>query len=319
MAVLLNPEKSRIPQTRISLAADDGARQINSGTRTSTIPSSLHNDRQTIKIGNLELNIFQSTGGLDQAVSQMLAKEIMKPGLIILPADSTHGDEEGKPKGQIYSKLNDQIKNGLQVNSNLKVTHMDELDLGADKLKNEGFAHSLKGWLPNLVQKLDSRFNTLNPQDISAYDAFIEEAGGPRVIVGGVGAEVPPHIAYIGEEQDSKSEPVINQETKKIELREEEAKRRGVKHAATMGMGEFEKDSLEKVIITAKGERKAASIKYALKEGLATDGRETKSALGMLVRKFSQNRKGPEFILNIDANAAGNILNEIPELQATPT
>jgi hypothetical protein len=307
------------PLSVIRLSSDDGGKQIQGGSSPSSVnPSSeVLTGKTTYKKGNLTINVFQSSGQLDQDVTDSLAKEMMKPGLIILPADSTHGDEAGKAPGNIYAKINDRVTNNrILLNPKLKVTHMDEIDLGAERLKSEGFAHSLRTWLGALVEKLGDRFNSLNPEDIDSYNKFIDEAGGPRVIVGGVGAEVPPHIAYIGEEENN-GVPVINEETKRIELRPQEAKRRGVSHAATMGMGEFKKDSVELVMMNAKGKRKEDSIEFALKEALEEDGKPV-SGLGVLLHQFafSKNHPKAEFVLNIDAEAAAKSQGLLKQLAA---
>ena len=305
------------PLSNIKMKDDDGANVQTGAANAPSAPSEVTSGKTTYTKGNLVINVFQDASLLDKNVVDRLALEMTKKGLIILPADSTHGNEPGKAPGNIYVDLDQKIKAGnVDLHPELRVTHMDEIDLGSEKLKTEGFAHSLKSWLKDLVEKLGDRFNALNPEDIPAYDKFIADAGGPRVIVGGVGAAPPPHIAYIGEEE-IEGIPIINMKTKRIKLRDEEAQRRGVSHAATMGMGEFLKDSVELVMMNAKGKRKEDSIEYALKEGLAADGKPV-SGLGILVHQFAFN-KNPQkdkakFVLNIDAAAAsqaGNLLKQL--------
>lgn len=299
----------------VRFAKDDGANPTTDtgGTDRPRDVRAISQTKRTFSLGKLTVNVFNTEADLNKDVANQIAAEMQKPGLMILPADSTHGDEPKKKPGEIYSLINEKItSSGLNIHDGLFVTHMDELDFNS---KNEhwgdreqkGFADSLKGWLPNLMSSLrGERFYAFDTEYLKGYDDFISKQGGPRVIVGGVGADTPPHIAYIAEHKGDDGKPLINKGTFQVTLRPSESKRRGVDHAVTMGMGLFDADSLEKVIIDAKGEHKAAAILYALNDGLKNVAPDGESALGQLIRKYTakggQDAKG-ELILNLDAAA----------------
>jgi hypothetical protein len=268
--------------------------------RNNTKPiSTIHSDPlspdKTFKIGNLVINVFDNTNSLNRSVAQLINQEMQKGGLVVLPADSTHGNEAGKPPGEIFSFLDNLIAK-TEINKKLKVTHMDELENG-----NTKFADNLKKWLPNLIEQLKKRFHAINPKNFEAYKTLM--AKGPRVIVGGIGAATPPHIAYIGEEQNPNTgKQVLNPEPRRIKLRAEESERRACTHAFTMGMKSFDpiqNPNLQTVILTAKGSRKIDAVKHALQEAFGAT--VSRSATGQILKQFiNPNPKGPKLILNVD-------------------
>lgn len=257
------------------------------------------------RFGNLHIRVFNDTTKLNRSVAENICQEMKQGGLVVLPSDSTHGNEKGKPPGQIYKFL-DKLIAKTKVPSTLKVTHMDELDGG-----NTSFAESIKKWLPTLVKRLGNRFHAIDINNFTAYKDLMKE--GPRVIVGGIGAATPPHVAYIGEETNpDTSSQILNTEPKRIKLRKEESKRRNCTHAFTMGMNSFKpaNKNLQTVILTAKGEKKAKAVKHALKEALGF-ANMAKSACGQILKQFasSQNKKGPKLVLNLDQELFKNLLD----------
>ena len=275
-----------------------------------------HRPTKVLSFGNLTLNVYSDTNSLNRSVAELIKQEMQKGGLAILPSDSTHGNEDGKPPGQIYEFL-DKLFSKSFVPDNLVVSHMDEVERG-----NTSFSKSLRSWLPKLMKKLGDRFKAIDINNFEPYKKLLGK--GPRLIVGGIGAAVPPHVAYIGEEQNSSTDKqILNEGPKKIKLRPEESKRRNCTHAYTMGMDSFDakkNKKLETVILTAKGERKAPAVIHALKEAFGIEKRNGKSmersACGQILKKFTDNKdhKGPKLVLNID----GDIFNQIiavPELK----
>jgi 6-phosphogluconolactonase/glucosamine-6-phosphate isomerase/deaminase len=248
------------------------------------------------RFGNLHINVFNDTTKLNRSVAENICQEMKQGGLVVLPSDSTHGNEKGKPPGQIYKFL-DKLIAKTKVPSTLRVTHMDELDGG-----NTSFSESIKKWLPTLVKRLGNRFHAIDINNFTAYKNLMET--GPRVIVGGIGAATPPHVAYIGEETNpDTSSQILNTEPKRIKLRDQESNRKKCTHAFTMGMNSFKpaNKNLQTVILTAKGEKKAKAVKHALKEALGF-ANMAKSACGQILKQFasSQNKNGPKLVLNLD-------------------
>ena len=241
---------------------------------------------KNIRIGNLFINVFNDKTNLNRSVAKNICQEMRKGGLVVLPSDSTHGNEEGEPPGEIYQFL-DALIAKTKVPSTLNVTHMDELEGG-----NTSFSDSIREWLPTLVKRLGNRFHAIDIKNFDAYKDLMKE--GPRVIVGGIGAATPPRVAYIGEETKvgknnqrekdllkvnlfpvslppKKDSQILNTEPKRIKLREEESKRRNCTHAFTMGMNSFKpaNKNLQTVILTAKGENKASAVEHALEKALS--------------------------------------------------
>ncbi len=296
--------------------------EAESGTRPPLAPTTdqvttaaaLAANCRSFKVGNLTINIFPASSMLEHNVAQQLKREFQEPGLIILPADSTHGHESGRADGNIYRLVNEHFAMN-QPHSALRVTHMDEL-----KNSPEKFSNKLQSWLPNIIgtgtNSIGTRFHAIDPENLDAYTQFVNEGGGARVIVGGVGAEEPPHLAYIGEKQAA-GQPVLNDQPELVPLRTREAGRRGVTHAATMGMSFFNSPKLESVIISAKGEHKAKSVAYALREGLLSKAPQGKSAFGEIIRRFADSattgQKG-NLVLNFDQTAFAIALHD-PDLQ----
>lgn len=261
----------------------------------------------TIQVGRLVINVFNDERTLNQSVADHIRQEMKLGGLIVLPSDSTHGNEEGKPPGEIYEFL-DKLIAHTRLPENLEVTHMDELKDG-----NTSFSASLRNWLPKLMEKLKNRFHAIDINNFGAYQKLMNK--GPRVIVGGVGAGTPPHVAYIGEEQ-------LNNEPQAIKLRPEESKRRNCSSAFTMGLDSFnlEKNkNLETVIITAKGERKVDAVAHALNEALGFKEMEP-SACGQILKQFANTprQNGPKIILNLDEKLFRKLPNELQQNILTP-
>jgi len=278
-----------------------------------TISYALYEHKPKVySINNFILNVYSDTNSLNRSVAELIKQEMQKGGLAILPSDSTHGNEDDKPKGEIYAFL-DKLFSKSFVPDNLTVSHMDELKDG-----NTSFSKSLRSWLPNLIKKLGNSFKAIDINNFEPYKKLLEK--GPRLIVGGIGAAVPPHVAYIGEEQNSSTgKQILNKGPKKIKLRPEESKRRNCTHAYTMGMDSFNAEKnkkLETVILTAKGERKAPAVIHALKEALGIEKRNgesmERSACGQILKRFADNEdlKGPKLVLNIDAEIFNKIIAE---------
>ncbi len=275
-----------------------------------------HRPTRVFSFGNLTLNVYSDTNSLNSSVAELIKQEMQKGGLAILPSDSTHGNEAGKAPGQIYEFLDTLIAK-TALPKNLTVSHMDEVEGG-----NTSFSKSLRTWLPKLMKKLGERFKAIDINNFEPYKKLLGK--GPRLIVGGIGAAVPPHVAYIGEEQNpSTGKQILNQGPKRIKLRPEESERRNCTHAYTMGMDSFDakkNKKLETVILTAKGERKAPAVIHALKEAFGIDKRNgesmERSACGQILKRFTDNNdhKGPKLVLNIDADIF-NKISAVPELK----
>ena len=259
---------------------------------------------KTLRFGQLSINVFSTTEELNQSIANLISREMQKDGLMVLPSDSTHG-KEGEKNGKIYEYL-DGIIQKTRLPNDLVVTHMDELKGG-----NTSFSKSLESWLPNLMQKLGDRFKAIDPNNFDDYATLLNT--GPRVIVGGIGAEVPAHVAYIGEEQDaSTGEQIINDEPKTITLRSAESKRRECTEAVTMGMNSFrpiKNKNLERVILTAKGTHKADAVSGALRQAFGLSSKGT-GACGEILHEFANRDpgKGPILNLNLDADLFKKLL-----------
>lgn len=275
-----------------------------------------HKPSRVFSFGNLTLNVYSDTNSLNRSVAELIKQEMQKGGLAILPSDSTHGNENGKPPGQIYEFL-DTLFSKSFVPDNLVVSHMDEVEGG-----NTSFSRSLRSWLPKLMKKLRDSFKAIDINNFEPYKKLLGQ--GPRLIVGGIGAAVPPHVAYIGEEQNSSTgKQILNEGPKRIKLRQEESERRDCTHAYTMGMDSFnpkKNKKLETVILTAKGKRKAPAVIHALKEAFGIEKRNAesmeRSACGQILKRFTDNNdnKGPKLVLNIDADIFKEII-AVPALK----
>jgi hypothetical protein len=277
----------------------------------------------------LSINVFKDKTKLNRFVAKKICEQMKQGGLVVLPSDSTHGKEKGKPPGQIYKFL-DKLIAKTKVPSTLNVTHMDELEGG-----NTSFSDSIRKWLPTLVKRLGNRFHAIDINNFTAYKDLMKE--GPRVIVGGIGAATPPHVAYIGEETKlekynqrekdllkvnlfpvslppKKDSQILNTEPKRIKLREEESKRRNCTHAFTMGMNSFKpaNKNLQTVILTAKGEKKASAVEHALEEALGLADK-ARSACGQILKQFasSKDQKGPKLVLNLDQELFKKLPNDL--------
>lgn len=294
-----------------ALGAGNGAATATLSPNVS--PTVLASPYQTYQKGNITINVFDSASALNEKVSQQLIREFIQAGTIILPADSTHGDEAGKAPGDIYRLVNEYFAQKNKPNSSLLLTHMDQLNFndqieGASPNPDDQFSTKIQTWLTNVANS--NNFYPIDSNDLAAYKAFVEQDGGARVIVGGVGAEPPPHIAYIGEATDVDGKPFINDDPASIKLRPDEAERRGVNSAVTMGMSFFNSPKLEKVIISAKGEHKARSVVYALKDGLMDYAPKGKSAFGELIRRYAKDDTKTKLILNFDRDAFKLVAND---------
>jgi hypothetical protein len=252
---------------------------------------------KTLRFGQLSINVFRSTEELNQSIANLISREMQKDGLIVLPSDSTHG-KEGEKDGKIYEHL-DRIIQKTRLPNDLVVTHMDELKNG-----KTSFSVSLRSWLPNLMKKLGDRFKAIDPNNFDDYAKLLKT--GPRVIVGGIGAEVPAHVAYIGEEQDPiTGKQTINNEPKTITLRSAESQRRNCTEAVTMGMNSFiprKNQKLERVILTAKGEHKAEAVSDALRQAFGLSPHTT-GACGEILYEFTNRAPGQGPILNLNLDA----------------
>lgn len=261
-----------------------------------------------ITMGKVRLNIFGTEDALNEHVANCLIMEAQKPGLIVLPSDSTHGDEAGKPLGDIYRRVNEYFMDPTHVLTiQANFTHMDELNL-----TSQPFGTNILTWLDNLM-RIDTnpyRFYQIDPSHFRKYKNKLQQ--GPRIIFGGIGAQCPPHLAYIGENLDKNGKPILNLDPAKVTLREEEAERRKTTEAYTMGLNSFRKTTnpkLETIILTAKGGRKAEAIHYALREAFLDQTPEGQSACGQVI-KGSLAQNGPKLELNLDQEAWSKVAND---------
>lgn len=200
----------------------------------------------------------------DHLVTELLA-DIAQPGLLLLPVGATYEEV-------IYSKLNEELyaKDDL-IHPKLFVSHLDELILETPKLEEKQqqqnssliktptlFSEILKNSLPNLIDKLDERFYSIDPNHPEDFERFIHQRGGARVIYLGLGADPSTaHVAFIGEDY-------INREISIVELAELSSSKLGVKQAVTIGTDVFKTPSLTKIVITIIGEEKTEAFKAAM-------------------------------------------------------
>lgn len=228
------------------------------------------------------IKAFNSARELDDFIASFLIQEFSKPGLVLLPVGKTF--EEG-----IYPKVNDYFKlsenkfhdgkeelyktQDHQANPDLYISHLDEL---INEKKNS-FSNRLKSSLPNLIKNLDDRFYAIDIDDIESFERFIRRAGGPRLIILGLGANPDTaHVGFMGEEY-------INTATTEVTLSESAAKEHNCPTAITIGADIFQAHSLEAIIVVAKGKSKALSLKAAFGDA--------DSGLGYLIHKHSDKLK----------------------------
>lgn len=210
---------------------------------------------------------FKTSQELDDNIASILISEFQKPGLVMLPVGSTF--EKG-----IYPKVNEFfafeeyelrdtknqdsvfVKKNHKVSKGLSITHLDEL---ANEEKNK-FSSSLKRSLSNVLNQVGERFFEIDIENIKTFDSFINNLGGPRLIVLGLGSDPAiAHVAFIGEE-------FLNTVTAKVKLSKKVAKIHGVEEAVTIGTDIFKSNNLEQIIVVVKGKSKAESLAAAYKD-----------------------------------------------------
>lgn len=208
------------------------------------------------------IKAFQSTKELDNFIIDLLIKEFLKPGLILVPVGKTF--EDG-----IYPQINEYFKftenkfydenkeiyktQQHKAHANLYLSHLDEL---INENKNS-FSTRLKESLPDLIKDLGDRFYPIDIDNIDNFERFIRQTGGPRLIVLGLGPNPDTaHVGFMGEEY-------INTATTQITLSESAAKEHKCSQAVTIGADIFQNPSLESIIVVAKGKSKAQSLKAA--------------------------------------------------------
>jgi len=206
------------------------------------------------------LKVFNSKQELEESVAQELIAEFKKPGFILLPAGKTFEME-------IYPMIEEYFsKNPSEINGDLIVSHLDERI--TDK-KEYLFSEGIKKALPSL----SSKFISIDPQDLGAFDKLLKRNGGPRLIYFGLGSDPSrAHIAYIGEEY-------INETTAKIKLSESMRPEPGITHALTMGTDLFNSENLEAIRVVVIGLKK--------RESLQAGFNDVNTGLGFLLENHS--------------------------------
>ncbi|MCE2928502.1 MAG: hypothetical protein LW817_02600 [Candidatus Caenarcaniphilales bacterium] len=204
---------------------------------------------------------FQTSKELEDTIIALLIEEFKKPGLILLPTGNTFEERIYKEVNKYFSLqnhelLNSQTQERQKVDSDLRISHLDEL---LDASRNT-FSTQLINSLPSVIEQLSEDFFAINIDEIEAYDRFIFRAGGPRLIFLGLGADPSiAHVAFIGEEY-------INSSTAIVTLSEATAKMHNCTQALTVGTDIFKSNNLERIIIVAKGNGKAQSIEAGFKD-----------------------------------------------------
>lgn len=214
---------------------------------------------------------FDSVKQLDEFVASLLIDELQKPGLVLLPVGNTFAASTEQSQG-IYPMVNDyftETENRLygsnenpeiykeqkhQVHPELHLSHLDELAGG-----KTSFASQLETQLSNVVKQCSS-FYKIDTEEIEAFDKYIRMAGGPRLIVLGLGADPnTAHVAFMGEEY-------INSSVERIKLTDALAAIHGTDSAVTIGSDLFRMASVESIIVVAKGRSKAKSLAAAFED-----------------------------------------------------
>ncbi len=208
---------------------------------------------------------------VDDFVVNLLFQEFKKPGLILLPSgntfeetiyprvDSMFAIDELNTFNSSSQEINKkEIRH--KVNPGLTISHIDELIPESEiDIKNK-FAKAIKSKLPNLINQISGKFIAINVNDIEAFDKFLRQGGGPRLIFAGLGKNPEhAHFAFIGED-------FINSQTCEIELSTEMKKEHKVSKAITIGTDILASTNLEKIYVVVKGEAKAAALKAALED-----------------------------------------------------
>lgn len=214
---------------------------------------------------------FDTVKQLDEFVASLLIEELQKPGLVLLPVGNTFVGASERSQG-IYPLVNDyfaETDNRLygsnenqeiykqqqhHVHPELKLSHLDEL-AGSQS----SFASQLETQLSNVVKQCSS-FYRIDTEDISGFEKYIRMAGGPRLIVLGLGADPnTAHVAFMGEEY-------INSSIERIKLTDALAAIHGTDSAITIGTDLFRMASVESIIVVAKGRSKAKSLAAAFED-----------------------------------------------------
>jgi hypothetical protein len=209
---------------------------------------------------------FQTTSQLNQAVASMMIDEFQKPGLILLPLGKTF--EEG-----IYPLVNEHfsyerinardlinsqdtvISKSHSIHPELKLSHLDELIEG-----NVVFSETLRSTLPEPIKQCGNNFYPIDINNPEGFDRFIKSGSGPRVIFAGLGPDPgTAHIAFIGED-------FINSSTAIVNLSQKAKESYNCQTAITIGTDIFRSAKLEKIIIVAKGEDKALSLRAGFQD-----------------------------------------------------
>ncbi len=271
---------------------------------------------------NVKIRVFKNEASLNNEVAQKLIRDFREEGLVILPADSTHGNQDDKRNGDIFIKVDEHFKkNPDELNKDLRITHLDEImpPDGKPAKGEDFFANVIRKDLPSVVTKLEeeARFHPINPDKVEEYNDFLAEDGGPKSIYLGLGKDPKgSHIAYIGERN------IIKQKNGVITCGKAESERRSRKEimaaieagasegdadpnllqAFSIGMGAFKHPNLKKICLTAKHDRKAAAVKSAFID--ARQASAPKTGLGALIKLVNDGQPGrPELTINLDQEA----------------
>ena len=247
-----------------------------------------------IKINGINIVVLPNEEAVNHFVADRIIASFKKGGLVALAADSTHGSDLNANRfGGIYSKVDIHLMSqeglGSRISKDLYLTNLDELDPRskinpryrfANGRATEPFAKSIESDLGFVIAQVGKRWQPLDPKNIAAYSAlFARHAGNSTAYVGlGAGAK-GAHIAYYGERG------VQFPSTSRLKLDEQEAQRRNVSHAYSMGAAELQQ--INEVVVTVKGQRKADSLFAGFADGLRKGGKKT--GLGWLVANRPEN------------------------------
>lgn len=196
---------------------------------------------------------FSSTQELDRFIATKLIEDFKKPGLVILPSGNSF-------EQTIYPLVNEHYifrkenELDLEINPELKITHLDELipDNEEDEIKL--FSTAILDSMPELFSNLAEEFLSIKPAQSFVFDKLIKSNGGARSIYCGLGSDPElAHIAFIGEEY-------INTTTTVVTLSEAMQEVHACSKALTLGTDAFALNNLEEIVVVARGPAKARSL-----------------------------------------------------------
>lgn len=271
----------------------------------------------------VETTILPGERAVNHLVSNRIKNIFCCGGLVYLAADSTHGTDlnanGGKGRfGNIYAPVRDFFRaefkkaNGRRISPDLYLKNLDELDPKSiiDKKRifpngkpYEPFRDIIVNDLDFPIQQIGARWKPLNPNKPERYILEMPKKRLPSFAFVGLGAGPKgAHVAYFGEDGN------IFETTTRIKLGEEEAQRRNVTHAFSMGADSLLK--IDHITVTVKESRKMASLIAAFED--AQQPGPPKTGLGWLIRHRSEH-------INIVADIeAARALIESPLIMRRP-